>query len=75
MLNESNIMNDEDFRNFKASKGWICRLIKRKDMKLIRLQGGLNTMSVETFENYMSTFRDNLESFMEEHDVGEELVF
>ena len=39
VLNESNIINDEDFRNFKASKGCICRLIISKYLNLIKLQG------------------------------------
>ena len=75
MLNESNIMNDEDFRKFKASKECICRLGRRKDLKLINLQGELNKTSVEACENFMSAFRDNLKAVMEEHDISEELVF
>ena len=75
VFNERNIMNDEYFRNFKASKGWICRLRRRKDLKLINLQGELNKTSVEACENFMSAFRDNLKALMEDHDIGEELVF
>ena len=57
VLNEGSIMNDEYFGKFKASKGWICRIRRRKDMKLINIQGELNTMSVEVCENFMSEFR------------------
>ena len=68
-------MNDEYFRKFKASKECICRLGRRKDLKLINLQGELNKTSVEACENFMSAFRDNLKALMEDHDIGEELVF
>ena len=44
-------------------------------MKIMNLQGELNTISVEACENSMSAFRDNLKSLMEQHDVGEELGF
>ena len=44
-------------------------------MKLIKLQGELNTTFVEACENIMSAFRDNLKALMEEHVVGEQLVF
>ena len=53
VLNERNIMNYEDFWNFKASKGWIYRLRRRKDLKLIKLHGELNTISLEACENFM----------------------
>ena len=58
-------MNDEYFWNFKASKGWICRLRRRKDLKLIKMQGELNTMSVEACEHFMSELRDKLKALME----------
>ena len=60
LFNERNIMNDEDFRKFKASKECICRLGRRKDLKLINLQGELNTMSVEACENVIHEFPDKL---------------
>ena len=60
MLKERTITNDEDFRKFKASKGWICRPIRRNDMKLINMKGELNKMSVEACENLMSAFREEL---------------
>ena len=65
MLNERNIMNDEYFRNFKSIKGWICRLRISKDLKLISLQEELNTISVESCENFMSELCDNLKALME----------
>ena len=68
-------MNYEDFQDFKSSEGWICRIRRRKDLKLINMKGGFNKMSLEKCENVMYAFLDNFKASMEEHGVGEELVF
>ena len=64
LLNERNITDDEDFRSFKARKGWICRIRRRMDLKLINLKVELNKMSVEPCENVMHAFYENFKALM-----------
>ncbi len=44
-LHERDMMSEEDYKRFKASRGYLNNLRKRRDIVTIRLQGEGSTMS------------------------------
>ena len=74
-LNHCGIMSDQSLEGFKASRGWISNLRRRKDLSIMKLQGELNSMSDEAYENLIVGFRQELKDLMQEHNVREEHVF
>ena len=75
LLKERGIMSDAEFDSFKCSRGYIDRLRKRHQLKVIKMVGEANTISEEDLETLISAFRVDLQGLMEEHNVAEDCVF
>ena len=74
-LHLNGLMNDEDFINFRASRGWIEKLKRRKKLSVSKLLGEANTLSPAVLEAKITEFRDELLALMNEHDVDSSHVF
>ena len=74
-LNEREMMSDEDYANFKASRGYLDALKRRKDLKVIKLHGEANTIVEEAYQEIAEQFRNTLRAKMIEHNVSKEHVF
>lgn len=55
-LNRRGIISDADYRKFKASNGYLSNLKKRFNLKLFKLTGEMNTMSISQYESLMGPF-------------------
>ena len=53
----------------------ILIILKRHNLKLVKLSGELNTLSEEEYEQLMVPFRDDLQQLMTKYDVKEEHIF
>ena len=74
-LHERDMMSEDDYKSFKASRGYLYNLRKRKDIVTIRLQGEGSTMSDAEYNALMIEFRGRLKSLMQKYNVTEEYVF
>ena len=74
-LKDTGIMSQAEFDSFKASDGYFARLKRRKDLKLVKLQGEANTIVEEAYQELAAAFRADLNALMEEYGVDPTMVF
>ena len=70
-LHERDMMSEEDYKSFEASRGYLNNLRKRRDIVTFRLQGEGSTMSDTEPKTLMSEFRGRLKSLMQKYNVTE----
>jgi len=63
-LHEREMMSEENYKSFKASRGYVYNLRRRRDIVIIRLHGEGSTMSDAEHTSLMIEFRSRLKSLM-----------
>lgn len=66
------VLDEESLANFKASSGWISRVLKRNDLVGVRLTGESGEVNIEDAEKEMSKFRKEVLEAMNKHKINVE---
>ena len=74
-LYERNMMSEDEYNSFKASRGYLYNLKRRRDLATIRLQGEGGTMPDDEVNALMIEFSGRLKTLMEKYNVTDEYIF
>ena len=74
-LYERNMMSEDEYNGFKASRGYLYNLKRRRDLATIRLQGEGGTMPDDEVNALMIEFSGRLKTLMEKYNVTDEYIF